>query len=54
MRTLGRVGIIHVAWSTDKELNLLVVVGDNVLGHVENQMNTLLLSDATHECEKRN
>ena len=31
----------------------MVVVGDDVLGHVENQMHTLLLSDAAHEGKKR-
>ena len=53
MSALSGVGVIHVTRTTDKELDLLLVVGNDVLGHVQNQVNAFLLSDTTNKGEQR-
>lgn len=43
-----------IGWSSDKELDLVVALFNDLLGYFKNQVNTLLCSDPTNEGEKGN
>lgn len=46
--------LLHVGWTTDKELNLELETVNQMLSGVKNQVNTLLSRDTTNECEEWN
>mmetsp|Transcript_18089 Transcript_18089/g.24217 ORF Transcript_18089/g.24217 Transcript_18089/m.24217 type:complete len:361 (-) Transcript_18089:2828-3910(-) len=54
VRALGRIRVVHIAWATDQELHFVVIVRNDVLGDIQDQMDTLLLGDAPNEGEKGN